>query len=182
MIIGSIDYSLNSPCVTVFTGGIFKFQNCQSHYLNSIKRLTGKFKNITGHYYEPSSNQMERYIHIGTWAYELVKSCDAVILEDYSMGSRGKVFNIAENTAILKYLLHINNVPLQTLPPTKVKKFATGKGNADKNLMYEYLIKDTGMDLKALFGCKGKNIVSPISDIVDSFYLLKFLESNHGVR
>ena len=89
------------------------------------------------------------------------------------MGSKGKVFHIAENTGILKYTLYKNKVKYATVPPTVVKKFASGKGNSKKEQMYEAFIKETGTDLIKLLSYE-KQLGNPITDIVDSFYLAKY--------
>jgi hypothetical protein len=181
---GAIDYSMSCPCVTLYESDQeFSFLTCKSHYLTANDRFVGSFgKNITGYLYVPPTpirqeDQMDRFLNIGKWAFELVKSCDSVLIEDYSMGSKGKVFHIAENTALLKYFMHMGDVSWSALPPTSLKKFATGKGNADKNKMYEQFQQETNFDLKGLFGYKGKNVCSPISDIVDSYYLAKYLST-----
>jgi Holliday junction resolvasome RuvABC endonuclease subunit len=60
---------------------------------------------------------------------------------------------------------------LNTVVPSVVKKGATGKGNADKDKMYEAFVKDTKIDLKKLFDTE--KVGNPISDIVDSYYIQK---------
>jgi hypothetical protein len=60
--------------------------------------------------------------------------------------------------------------------PSKSKKHATGKGNADKALMYETFSKETNTDLLLSFG--QKTLSNPITDIVDSYYILKYLVNN----
>ena len=35
-----------------------------------------------------------------------VIGCEQIAIEGYSMGSKGKVFNIAENTGVLKYKIY----------------------------------------------------------------------------
>ena len=52
---------------------------------------------------------------------------------------------------------------------------ATGKGNADKKLMYEAFVKETGVPIKDMISPKSGEIKSPISDIVDSYYICKYL-------
>jgi hypothetical protein len=68
-------------------------------------------------------------------------------------------------------------IPVTIIPPSEVKKYATTKGNADKNLMYSAWIADTGIDLKGLLTPKKQDSGSPVSDIVDSFYICKRLYS-----
>ena len=60
-------------------------------------------------------------------------------------------------------------------PPTTIKKFATGKGNANKEQMYEAFVNDllTPTDLKEQLTPKANKVISPISDIVDSYFIAK---------
>ena len=71
---------------------------------------------------------------------------------------------------LLKYKLYKNDYHYNLLAPAQVKKFATGKGNANKELMLEAFEKDTGANLKK-FEC---NFTSPVSDIADSYFICKF--------
>ena len=68
-----------------------------------------------------------------------------------------------------------NKLKFQTFPPTVIKKFATGKGNANKELMYEAFKYEllTPNDLKEQLTPKAKKIINPISDIVDSYFIAK---------
>jgi hypothetical protein len=178
MLIAGVDYSMSCPCITVGDSHQLDFNKCSVHYLTDTKRYEGKFKNINGYLFERPTNQMERFIRISEWAYDIIKDCDQIMIEDYAMGSRGKVFHIAENTAMLKYKMHTNRKRWAALPPMSLKKYATGKGNADKPKMYDAFLTETNMDLKKLFNYKGENIGNPISDIVDSYYLAKYLNNN----
>jgi Holliday junction resolvasome RuvABC endonuclease subunit len=55
--------------------------------------------------------------------------------------------------------------------PSVIKKFATGKGNADKQKMYEQFTKDTNTNLMKAFDIPTLN--NPITDIVDAYYIAK---------
>jgi hypothetical protein len=175
MIIAGIDYSMRCPCITIANTKDFCFDKCSIHYLTDTPKYAGTFANANGTYFEPPKDQIERFIRIGQWASGLVSNADMILLEDYAMGARGKVFHIAENTGILKYFLYVANRQWKTLAPTSLKKYATGKGNSDKNAMYRAFLDETKVDLMARFKRKGVNVTSPISDIVDSFYLCKYL-------
>ena len=75
---------------------------------------------------------------------------------------------------ILKLQLHRYGYGVEVVPPTVIKKYATGKGNADKEAMYEAYVKDTGLELNKELGLvAGK---SPLSDIVDSYYIALYAE------
>src|ERR1039458_47355 len=94
-------------------------------------------------------------------------------IEDYSFGSKGRVFNLAENMGLLKYKFWKYDMKFDLVPPTVLKKFATGKGNAKKEDMYENFVKETGVDLQEkLF--PGRKLGNPVTDIVDSYYLMKW--------
>ena len=104
-----------------------------------------------------------------------IHQVDKVLLEGYSYGSTGKVFHIAENTAILKYNLWDEQIPFSIIPPTVIKKFATGKGNANKEKMYEEFVKENpGVDLRSDLTPRSSNVISPVNDIVDAYFIAKF--------
>ena len=96
-----------------------------------------------------------------------------VFIEGYSFGSKGQaVFQIAENCGILKYRLQMSPSMLyDTIVPSVVKKHASGKGNADKQLMYDSFTKHTGVDLMKMFDMGKLN--NPVTDIIDSYYIAK---------
>ena len=96
-------------------------------------------------------------------------------IEGYAYGAKGTVFHIGENTGVLKNKLFVNNVKFNTITPNQVKKLASGKGNADKDVMYNAFLTETSIDLRVALDYDSKNIGSPIGDIVDSYYLCKSL-------
>jgi hypothetical protein len=172
--IAGIDYSMTCPAITMYEAGDFSFKNVKSYYRIDNKKYTGVFDNAYGTIIQPYSTEMQRYINHAEWVISIVRRCTKVAIEGYSMGSRGKVFHIAENTAILKYMLEMNNIPYITVPPTRVKKHAI-KGNASKEEMYEAFVSQNQVNLKKQIGYTAKKIGSPISDIVDSFFICKYL-------
>ena len=121
--------------------------------------------------------EIERFSNIGYEFLWTIKSFspEYIGIEGYSMGSRGMVFNIGENTGILKHLLYNDGYKHETIAPTKVKKFATGSGRADKVKMCETFTQETGIDLGELIFNKPNRVTSPISDIVDSYWIAKFI-------
>jgi Holliday junction resolvasome RuvABC endonuclease subunit len=74
---------------------------------------------------------------------------------------------------IFKHKLYKAGVPVTVIEPSKAKKLATGKGNADKQAMYEAFSKETNTDLLITF--EQKTLSNPVTDIVDSYYILKSL-------
>ena len=177
-----IDYSLNSPAICIADDN-FDFNKCSFHFLTSKKKHIGKFgKNIFGYEIKDYNTPIERFSNISTWALDIIhkhKSNTAkVFIEGYSFGSKGQaVFQIAENCGILKYRLQMSPSMLyDTIVPSVVKKYASGKGNADKQLMYDSFVKHTGVNLMKIFDMNKLN--NPVTDIIDSYYIAKVGNEN----
>jgi crossover junction endodeoxyribonuclease RuvC len=72
----------------------------------------------------------------------LTTQAEAAVIEGYSFGSQGRaVFNIGELGGVIRLLLHDMGVPYTEVPPSTLKKWATGKGNANKDTMLETAIR-----------------------------------------
>ena len=173
-IIIGIDYSLTSPAICVHKGDKWSWKNCTIHYATSVKKYEGDYLKgkIYGRLHLPYTSQTERHDQISNWAISVIPNSYAnIFLEGYSYGSKGLVFNLAENMGILKYKLYKKKLKFEVIVPGVVKKKATGKGNADKLKMYEQFVKDTGIDLMKEFDQTKLN--NPVTDIVDSYYVAK---------
>ena len=184
--IAGIDYSLTSPAICVYIeekdGGHFDFDRCMFYYLSNTERgqqlaARSGLSNLRADLYPEWKTEEERHEKLATWAYTIVQGCEVVYLEGYAFATVGKshVRSVAENTGLLKHKLWKMKVPFKTYPPTVIKKYATGKGNANKDLMYDSFIAEllTPPDLKNLLTPKSKKIISPVSDIVDSYFIAK---------
>lgn len=176
-----IDYSMTTPAMCIFDDaqGEFKFENCRFYYLTQSKKYETEFKNVSGHYFE-YTNEIQRYDIISSFFVDRILEREPgvkVFMEDYSMGSKGRVFHIAENTGVLKYRFFQFHIPFTTVPPTVIKKFATGKGNADKARMQEVFESESTIRLKEELNMTEKQW-NPSSDIIDSYYICKYGYSN----
>ena len=174
MLIG-IDYSITCPCLCLFDERkTFKFDNCFFYYLTNTKKYADKIApNITGESFQEYVQDVDRFDTISEWATNLCIGAADVGMEGYAYGAKGRVFNLAENMGLLKYKLYKHAIPVTIVEPAKVKKCATGKGNADKQVMYETFSKETNTNLKALFD--QKTLSNPVTDVIDSYYVLKAL-------
>jgi len=190
-----IDYSLSSPGVCVNTSdGEFKYEDCTFYFLTNTKKYDATFKEkiafgtsaveYIGTQHKPYTSEPERYSQIADWVIDIIKSQSQLMIgklwekkpiiqiEDYSYGSTGRVFHIAENLGLLKYKLKMEcGWDYTLLPPSVVKKFATDKGNANKELMLDAFEKDTGTNLAQVFDTTSK---SPISDVADAYFICKY--------
>ena len=172
-----VDYSMTSPAVCVFEGDDeFDFSGCRIYYYtDKAKYAVQKLGfQLRGHLARAPKESMARFDYISGWALPQLLSADYIMLEDYAYGAKGQVFNIGENTGVLKYRLWKHDKKYSTVAPTQVKKFATGKGNAKKEDMHDAFTEETGINLMAVYNSSSKNIINPVSDIVDAYYICKY--------
>lgn len=174
-----IDYSITCPCVCV---GIDKnFHHSSFYFLKDNKNVVGKRKNIVGNFHDEYMSDQERYENIAEWVMQILEPLDKakthIAIEDYSFGSKGRVFNLAENCGLMKYMLYKDNWRFHTFPPSVIKKYATGKGNADKQKMYDAFHELTKVDLISIYS-KSNKLDSPVTDIVDAFYLTNYMHDS----
>lgn len=85
-----------------------------------------------------------------------------IVYEGYAMSRRANMaFSVGELGGVLKLLFHSRKLPVLIVPPTSLKMFATGKGNADKDQMRVAMGKHRGKFFKS-------------DDEADAYALLQF--------
>lgn len=170
MIIAGIDYSMTSPAIAVYdTAKPLVFQNIQLFNLNKTKKYQGVHGNILIEGFFEHDSPEDRYRQIAHWAISILQKnqVKSAVLEGYSMGSSsGLVFNIAENTSVLKQLMSLAGIVFTTPAPTAVKKEFCGKGNAQKDVMCDEFAQRFGVSINHILGCVPYK--SPENDLVDA--------------
>jgi len=71
-----------------------------------------------------------------------------VVLEGYAMLANGRITALAELGGVVKASLYVRKQPFIVVPPARVKKFATGKGNTTKDEVRLWVYKRWGVELK----------------------------------
>lgn len=175
MIIAGIDYSLTSPAITVHTGTEWSVNNCKFYYLVHKEKnlvVSGQFY---GDMYQEYLSDTHRYDNLSAWSSKILEANNVqqVYIEGYAFGAVGRVFQIAENTGLLKYNMWKRKIPFDIFPPSMIKKHATGKGNSPKEVLYESFIAETSVDIRKKLDIMNNKVWNPISDIVDSYYIAK---------
>jgi len=100
---------------------------------------------------------------------------DVVALEGLSFGSVGNVTrDLAGLMFIIVVKLREDGYDPIVVPPTKVKKFATGKGNAKK----EVLIENLPTGIRAAFDELGVKKTTGLADLADAYWIGKYAENN----
>ena len=175
MRLAGIDYSLTSPAICTFKGTEFNLKDCRFSFLtfeNKYEVSDFKFKSFV---MEKGLSYPERYDFISNWVIYFLKTnrIKVAFLEDYSYGSQGKVFHIAENGGVLKDKLWKAGIEYHLIPPTVIKKHATGKGNSNKEIMEQSFFKETNFNVRDYLGMPEKSF-NPSSDIIDSYFICKY--------
>ena len=177
-----IDYSLTSPDITVYNGNDkwnYNSGNCTHFCLVRNERQRQKWSKIRSielKIYPDWTDDLQRYHALANWVIDCCITPQNPIrpkayIEDYAYAATGRVFHIAENMAILKDTLAKWGIKYEMIPPTVIKKYATDKGNANKEKMYDAFTDETNRKLLDEFNIKLNN---PITDIVDSYYIAKY--------
>ena len=190
MRIAGIDYSLTSPAICVWKStdddGYFNFDDCDLYYLEKPRRRGSTPPGILNLHVDPYpewETEEERHELLSKWAMEIVNGSQAwlttaVFIEGYAFATSGKshVRSVAENTGLLKHKMYKVKQPFTSIPPTVIKKYATGKGNANKELMYDAFCAEilTPPDLKSRLTPNSKKLRNPVTDIVDSYFICKY--------
>lgn len=175
--IAGIDYSMTSPAICIYDDSKGKpdKSNLRFFFLNDKKKYDQTFGIIMGMKMPLYESQMERFDMVSDWAMTIIKRFEPThtFIEGYSMGSKGRVFHIAENGGILKHKLWTEGFEFSdNLPPTSVKKVFCGKGNAKKEEMHDAFVQDLGIDVASLLNSNAKD--SPVSDVVDAYAMVKY--------
>lgn len=93
---------------------------------------------------QPKSRGVERLAELDEWMIQKSAGVDVVYLEGYAYARANQAHQIGELGGVLRLVLHYAGVEVVVVPPASLKKFATGKGNATKELMVSVATKRSG--------------------------------------
>lgn len=91
------------------------------------------------------ANGMRRLKEIRETVIEFAIVADVVVLEGYGFDSQ-KAVVLGELGGVVRLELYDRRIPYVEVPPALVKKYATGKGNADKDAMLAAAIRRFGFE------------------------------------
>lgn len=169
MIFVGVDYSVNSPGITVlFDDGTF-------HSLCFLQEPPSGPVDPRLTYFVRDNSSMstfEKYISnrdLLLLALSVLPAENTIILfEDYSFGSKGNITMLAENCGIAKLSAFEKGYTIELCSPQSVKKNAVGKGTASKEEMVEKFHELVDIDFSFLRRKSDKKV---IEDIADSYHI-----------
>jgi len=173
MILAGIDYSITCPALVIGKVGS-SFDDLKFYSFATKKRHYSNKSQITLLTYPLWKTDQERYDRLSELFMEILKTekVDHVMMEGYAYGSSaGQVFQIAENTEVLKYKMYKNDIPYDVLAPTQIKKYFTGSGNSNKGMMFLSFKKICPYDIHMAIGdpSEPNDVGNPVSDMVDAY-------------
>ena len=181
--IAGVDYSLTSPAICVWKSEddrIFDFDSCDVYYLETASRqrtTTHGILNLHSEIYPEWETEEQRHDLLSDWAMSILQGCE-VFIEGYAFATSGKshVRSVAENSGLLKHKLYKSKHEYTSVPPSMVKKYATGRGNATKEVMYEAFCAElvTPPDLHQRLKPRSTKLTNPVTDIVDAYFIAKW--------
>lgn len=131
MIVAGIDPSLTGCAVALFNVEN-ECQSVQTYSSNPADGLSARFQRFDG---------------LCIKVLDQLLTSSLCCIEGYSFASKGgKAFDRVEFGALLRWRLMSRGVKLIEVPPTTLKLFAAGKGNADKTAMALAIYKRWGYE------------------------------------
>lgn len=190
MIICGADLSMNGS-------GLFKsvldddlnYVSFSSLGFSTIKKICQESKNIVHYKREQFNNDLEKHSFFADNISKFVNDCNYVAIEGASFASKGILFNIGEFTGIIKKVIYDNKIKMRIYDPNSVKCIGCGIGNATKGDMYNSFLKVAGelanleiKNLPPLEESEHKKGKSPLTDLVDAYFLMEFLRLELKLR
>ncbi|MFK5882842.1 MAG: hypothetical protein QM489_00725 [Candidatus Izemoplasma sp.] len=181
--VAGIDYSMTSPAVCIHPKDIeWNSRKCKFLFFSSLKKhadvkVIGNVFYIAKKSIWEAEDRIKRFIELGSQVENFLNKANVTdaYIEGYAFGiskqKGNRVVQIGENGGILRAFLDRIATCVE-VPPTRIKKFASGDGRSDKLAMIDKFIKETGIDLYTTFNKKAAS--SPIDDLADAYFICKY--------
>lgn len=156
----------------------------------SKKKLEKETASKNIFHYDKDLQRYDRFNFILSRIFDFCKNVEYAAIEDYAYGGSGDLTQISEFAGAVKFFLYHQNTSIRLVDPQTVKYFSTGAGIATKKQMYDSYVssiwniieKVDVNDLPILPASKEKSGISPTSDIIDSWFLMKVLHTELQLR
>lgn len=137
-----------------------------------------KFVRITSE--KNSTDPMDPYVRVKSICNALADiidfhSCEDVAIEGLAYSASGDATRLLAGLQFcIMSMLIDKGCSVIIVPPTELKKFASGKGNANKDVMVDSLPDDIKMELLSIKKSDGRY------DLTDAYFLANFYKNNKG--
>ena len=183
MVICGIDYSISSPAVVkAILNDDFEIIDIDYLSFNSTLKMCKSDTNIKYNSKKKFKSDIERFQYLRDIVIDFIYNenpPEYISIEGYAMGGMGKVFNIAEATALVKTVIYDKGTPLRIYTPSAIKKYATGNGSAGKVTMFTEFNK---IDEKLIDLSHLPDLKNPKEDIIDAYWIMRLLHTELLLR
>lgn len=175
-----LDLSINSTGICVNNDGKFTYyiitskmtKKQQSFTHKNVKYILYNKQDVDGEYNIKESIKTTNINRIVLEIEKIIKKYkpDIVNIEGISFGSTGSaaLIDLTGLNYMVRKMLIDNNVVFNIISPTQNKKFATGNGNAEKDIMIDAW-KRLDKNIKDITEIK-------IDDLADAFFLSLYIQ------
>lgn len=174
-----IDPSINSTGICIIKGEDISFYNIKPNLTRKELELIlpdnfffAIYSKIESH---EEIHKTINFMHIADRIEEIIATQDDephIVIEGIAYGSSSSsVCDLAGLNHIIRERLI--KYDIEVVPPAQIKKFATGKGNANKDKMIERFEEDYGNGLDTLL---------KIDDLADAYWMAKYAKVMHVNR
>ena len=184
MKIAGLDLSKNSPgCVKLtLDDWTLDITNVEFCGFTSVKK--NESKGINFFRKDDFNFDQDQFLKLENIIFEFLEDVSHIALEDYAYGGSGNITDLAEFCGFVKLKQYADNKKIRVYDIPSIKMFATTFGNSDKLSMYQAFVKEQEMkpDISKMPVVAKGNGVSPTSDIVDAYWISRFLQLELKLR
>lgn len=184
MKIAGLDLSKNSPgCVKLtLDDSTLDITNVEFCGFTSVKK--NESKGINFFRKDDFNFDQDQFLKLENIIFDFLEDVSHIALEDYAYGGSGNITDLAEFCGFVKLKQYSNNKKIRIYDIPSIKMFATTFGNSDKLSMYQAFLKETEMkpDISKMPVVTKGHGVSPTSDIIDAYWISRFLQLELKLR
>jgi hypothetical protein len=184
MKIAGLDLSKNSPgCVKLtLDDWTLDITNVEFCGFTSVKK--NESKGINFFKKDDFNFDQDQFLKLENIIFDFLEDVSHIALEDYAYGGSGNITDLAEFCGFVKLKQYSDNKKIRVYDIPSIKMFATTFGNSDKLSMYQAFLKENEMkpDISKMPVVAKGNGVSPTSDIVDAYWISRFLQLELKLR
>jgi hypothetical protein len=184
MKIAGLDLSKNSPgCVKLtLDDWTLDITNVEFCGFTSVKK--NESKGINFFKKDDFNFDQDQFLKLENIIFDFLEDVSHIALEDYAYGGSGNITDLAEFCGFVKLKQYSDNKKLRVYDIPSIKMFATTFGNSDKLSMYQAFLKENALkpDISKMPVVAKGNGVSPTSDIVDAYWISRFLQLELKLR
>ena len=185
MKIAGLDLSKNSPGCVKLELDDSTLDIISTDYIGFTSVKKNEQKDVIHLYSKKDFNfTQDQFLKFENIIFEFLTDVSHIGIEDYAYGASGDITGLAEFCGFIKLKQFSDKKKIRLYDIPSIKMFATNFGKADKLSMYDAFnkCKDAKPDISKLPIVTKASGVSPTSDIIDAYWISRFLQLELKLR